>query len=339
MGKKEPVKEDKEEEEETAEPEDPPVVKELKEIDDKYLAIEREYEQELNILMLKFTKQQEPLLQQRSQMLMDKAKAESEEDKSFGTPACKDFWLQAMKNLPALEDLIEEWDEEVLMYCCDVQKSFLDDADPSKGFKLSFVFVENPFFTNEVLWKEFHLEEDSPYTGEQNCTKIQACEIDWKPGKDVTVERVQKKTKGGGAKKAKQKGKVNEEPRESFFREFFKTLIAGDKQSLEEVRDNPEMDMDDEDADAEEMLEMIMDNQRDIGDSVKNHLIPFAVRWYTGEAAPDDFDEDDEEEDDEDDEEEDVDDDEDDEPPKRAAAKKKGGKPAGAGEKEECKQQ
>merc|ERR1712151_1128943 len=106
----------------------------------------------------------------------------------------------------------------------DIKKSYLDDKDLHKGFKLSFHFVENPFFANDILWKEYHTEEASPYTGEMNTNLIEVSEIDWKAGKNVTVEKVAKKTKGGGAKKAKQKAKEKQEPRDSFFRNLFRRL-------------------------------------------------------------------------------------------------------------------
>merc|ERR1711874_141590 len=99
-------------------------------------------------------------------------------------------------------------------------KCWLDEEDIPKGFKLEFHFVKNPFFTNEKLWKEYHTQEGSPYTGEMNVTEIKSCEISWLDGKDVTVETVaSKKVKGGGAKKAKQKANVKsvEQPRASFF--------------------------------------------------------------------------------------------------------------------------
>jgi len=44
--------------------------------------------------------------------------------------------------------------------------------------------------------------------------------INWKPGKDVTVEVVQKKVKGGGKKKQKAKAKQETVPRPSWFRIF-----------------------------------------------------------------------------------------------------------------------
>merc|ERR1712071_298379 len=77
--------------------------------------------------------------------------------------------------------------------------------------------------TNEILEKEYHLEETSPYTQECDVTLIKATQINWKDDKDVTVEKVAKKIKGGGAKENKQK-KEKEEPRDSVFRHFFRTM-------------------------------------------------------------------------------------------------------------------
>lgn len=368
MGKKEAPKQEKavepavpkptEEEEEKEE--DTKVVKDLKVLDDQYLAIEREYEREMQELMRKYTAKQAPILEQRLKRLTDTSEA-SEEDKACGTPACKNFWLQAMKNLPALEDQVEEWDEPVLEYLSDIQKSYVDDKDINKGYRLSFHFVENPFFTNTVVWKEYHTEENSPYTGEMDTKEIKVSEIEWKTGKNVTVETIKKKAKGGGAKKQKQKGKEKEEPRDSFFRNFFRNLsadmpIPGDI-NLDEARQlcgGGGGDDSDEDDD-EDMMELLMENDYEMGCSIRDMLIPFAVRWYTGEANPDDFDDDDEDDDGEDgededaeDEETDDDDDEDDEPPRGKKGggpvpKKKGGAPQGKGgagqPAEECKQQ
>eukprot|EP00933_Yihiella_yeosuensis_P029754 TRINITY_DN2338_c0_g1_i2.p1 TRINITY_DN2338_c0_g1~~TRINITY_DN2338_c0_g1_i2.p1 ORF type:complete len:323 (-),score=131.12 TRINITY_DN2338_c0_g1_i2:315-1283(-) len=284
------------------EPEDPPVVKKLKEIDDKYLEIEREMQKEMNELQKKYDEKQKPILEQRTKLLLDPADAD-DEDKKSGTPACKGFWLQAMNNLPQLGEAIEEWDEDVLLFLKDVTKSYVDDSDIDKGFKLQFHFAENEFFTNTVLEKEYHVEESCPYTGEINIKEIKATEIDWKEGKDVTVELVKKKVKGGGAKKAKQKGKESIEPRNSFFRIFFRNLTP--ESEIPEGFDPEEFGEDESDMDEEEIVEMIMDQDHDMGLEVKDNLIPYAVRYYTGEAAEDDsdFDEDEEEEDESDDEE------------------------------------
>eukprot|EP00445_Apocalathium_hangoei_P052255 CAMPEP_0204034102 /NCGR_PEP_ID=MMETSP0360-20130528/73678_1 /ASSEMBLY_ACC=CAM_ASM_000342 /TAXON_ID=268821 /ORGANISM="Scrippsiella Hangoei, Strain SHTV-5" /LENGTH=66 /DNA_ID=CAMNT_0050978863 /DNA_START=64 /DNA_END=261 /DNA_ORIENTATION=+ len=42
-------------------PEDPPVVKQLKEICDEYSKIEKEFEKEVELLQIEYTKKQKPL--------------------------------------------------------------------------------------------------------------------------------------------------------------------------------------------------------------------------------------------------------------------------------------
>eukprot|EP00930_Biecheleria_cincta_P043718 TRINITY_DN2_c0_g1_i2.p1 TRINITY_DN2_c0_g1~~TRINITY_DN2_c0_g1_i2.p1 ORF type:complete len:380 (+),score=129.65 TRINITY_DN2_c0_g1_i2:79-1140(+) len=341
-GEAKKANDDKKEEEE-----DTQIIKDLKALDDKYLAIEKEYEKELQELQKKFEEKQQPLLEERTKVLKNQDVAENEEDKSLGTPAVRGFWVQALQNHPAFEDSVEEWDMPVLEYCSDITKSYLDDTDFGKGFKITMHFVENPYFTNTELWKEYHSDPPNPYNGDVDITEIKSCEIEWQPGKDVTVEKVSKKVKGGGAKKAKQKGKEKEEPRDSFFRAFFRSLKPGEPIPDDVNMENFE-EMMDEDDDEDALMEMLMDNDYEMGTCLRDQLIPFAVRWYTGEASPedddDDFDEDGEEEDDDDDDEDDDESDEDEPPAKGGKTNKKkqggGGKGEGKGGKqEECKQQ
>jgi len=345
-----PEKEEKKEEE-AQKVEDPPIVKQLREIDDKYLELEREYEREVQKLLNEYTKKQQPLLEERKQVLT----APAEGGPATGTPILSSFWLKAMGNHPAFEDIIQEWDEPVLEFVTDIEK-VQNEEDNSLGFKLIFHFLENPYFENTRLEKEYITLETNPYCGEMEVKEIKCSIIEWKAGKNVTVEKTVKKVKGGGAKKQKQKGKEKEEPRPSFFRDFFRNLKQGDELP-EDAKMQAQMMMDEEDEEEEgdeELLAYLMDNDHEIGTALRDNIIPFAVRWYTGEAAPEmgeeGYDDEDSEEelDDEDSEEEDS---EDDEPPKargrgKAAPKKQGKakgspelKPAGDGKQEECKQQ
>jgi len=328
--------------EEVDKPEDPPIVKELKEIDDKYLALEREYEKEVNELMVKYTAKQKPFLEQRKQILTS---TQGGGESDTGTPAIKGFWLKAMQNHQAFEDCIHEWDEPVLEYLVDIEKMMLDDSDNSKGFRLIFHFSENPYFTNKEFRKAYHTEETNPYYGDMDTKKIVADEIDWKAGKNVTVEKITKKVKGGGAKKAKQKEKSKEEARPSFFRDFMRNLEAGMKPTPDMIEQAQAMleDEDEDDDDYEEIINMLMENDYEVGCALRDNIIPFAVRWYTGEAAPEEDDDDEEDEEEDDDDFSDDEEDSDDEPPKKTSAKKKGqpktkGNEA-APKQEECKQQ
>mmetsp|Transcript_88061 Transcript_88061/g.252365 ORF Transcript_88061/g.252365 Transcript_88061/m.252365 type:complete len:354 (-) Transcript_88061:254-1315(-) len=336
-------------------PEDPPVVKQLKEICDEYSKIEMEFEKKVEELQIEYTKKQKPLLQQRKEVLM---KAEGENAPATGTPALMGFWLKAMQNHPAFEELIQEWDEPVLEFLQDITSAPLDETDCNKGFELIFKFAPNPYFENTELKKVYETERGSIYNGEIDAKEIKADVLKWNTGKDITVEKVAKKVKGGGAKKAKQK-KEKEEARPSFFRDFFRNLKPGEplpddaKEQARMMADDEEEEDDDDD---EDLIAYLMENDLEIGQCVRDNIIPWAVRWYTGEASPEEDDDDDEDEEEED---YDDDDDEDDseEPPKGKAGRgragapppKKGGKkptPKGSPEqkpgeapKEECKQQ
>merc|ERR1719277_1566958 len=222
-----------------------------------------------------------------------------------------------MQNHPAFEDIIQEWDEPVLEYLQDIEKSYVDDTDGDAGFKLVFRFASNPYFTNTELKKEYKTEMANPYCGELEVKEIKCDTIEWLAGKDVTVEKVAKKVKGGGAKKNKQKAKEKEEPRDSFFRSIFRNLrrdmpMPSDV-NLEEARAMG-MGGDDSDDDDEAMMGLLMENDYEIGCSIRDQLIPFAVRWFTGEAVGDrdGFDDDSDEDDDDDLDDEDDDDDDDD---------------------------
>jgi len=118
-------------------------------------------------------------------------------------------------------------------------------------------------------------------------------EIRWKKGMDLTVK------KGADGKKV---------PTESFFTWFRvptkATLPLAD--SGVEGNDNEMLEFDDEDLEA--MMDWLMNEHFEWGDAFKEQLIPYAVHWYTGEAAL--YEEDDEEDEgDEEDEEGDEEDD------------------------------
>jgi len=235
----------------------------------------------------------------------------------------------------------------VLEYLQDIRTEPCPEGE-DKGFTLTFHFAENPYFSNEILKKELKCEEQT-WTSAIECVEIQATEIDWKPGKNVTVEKVTKKAKGGGSKK--QKAKSTEESRDSFFRLFFRSLKLGD--DLPDDCADELAGMMEEFDDPDSAVEMLLSNDHEMSRMLHGYVIPYAVRWYTGEASLDDDDDDDDDEDDDDDdddEDEDEDSDEEDEsedeppPPAKkkggAAPKKKAGADGGGQQKtEECKQQ
>jgi nucleosome assembly protein 1-like 1 len=318
------------------------VLEELKALDDQYVTIEKKYEEELAELQSKYEKQWFPIMDQRAKMLNPSG------DTKVGTPQLPKFWLYVLKQSSEFEDLIEEHDEPLLESLQNIKYDWLDNHGKT-GWKLHFHFAENEYIENKVITKVYKTHPENEFNSTLEYEKIYVEDpIRWKAGKNITVEMVPKKTKGGGKKKAKAKAKMEEKPRASFFRTFFRNL--GDEFELPtDEEDEDEEDEDDEDFD---LMEMYIQDDVEWSESLRDHIVQHAVRYYTGEACPagdddddedddEDEDEDDEEGDDEDDDDDDDDDDDEDEdsPPSGKKAKGKGaGKGKGKGE-QECKQQ
>ncbi|KAL9265149.1 hypothetical protein AKJ16_DCAP17862 [Drosera capensis] len=247
------------------------------------------------------------------------------------------FWLAAMKTHEFLAEQITEQDEEALKYLQDIKWSRITNP---KGFKLEFFCDTNPYFKNTVLTKIYYMiDEDEPIL-----EKAIGTEIEWYPGKSLMQKVLRKKPKKGS--KNTKSVITKTEKCESFFNFFNPPQIPEDEEDLDE--------------DTAEELQTQMEQDYEIGSTIREKIIPHAVSWFTGEAAQDDDfevldegdeDEDDEEiEEDEEDEEEDDDDDEDEEEEESKSRKKppsgvkKSGRPqAVAGQDSErppeCKQQ
>jgi len=238
-------------------------------------------------------------------------------------------------------------DEQVFNYIKDVKSSFIDSECEKKGFRVEFIFAENPFFTNAFLWVEAHYDYGfataKPWK-EPDCIELKSCAIDWKPGKNITVEK--KQAAPSKKKGSKKPAKGKEEPCPSFFRALFTSCKKSDEdlpEGIACVYEAAGADCADED----EMLEMHLEMVGQVCGFVHTELIPYAVRFYTGEACEDD--DDDEESEEESGVEDSDEEDSDDEPAPRGRAgkkapakgddKKKGGGEGDGQKTEECKQQ
>jgi nucleosome assembly protein 1-like 1 len=159
-----------------------------------------------------------------------------------------EFWLRAMMHCRSIADFIEEHDVPVLKYLEDVTTGYVGDL---AGFRLDFHFAPNPYFENAKLSKVFHIpnfvdgapevegaeknEDEEEDEDSLDVKKIDGTEIAWKPGHNVTVKVIKKKTKGKGGKAGKTVTK--EEELASFFRFFEEPDIASMKDAEdEEVR-------------------------------------------------------------------------------------------------------
>ncbi|XP_019151652.1 PREDICTED: nucleosome assembly protein 1;2-like isoform X2 [Ipomoea nil] len=301
----------------------------LREVQTQHDELEAKFNEERAALEAKYQKLYQPLYTKRYEIVngvaeveMDKSEksaAVQEEGEAAVEKGVPDFWLTAMKNSVVLAEEITERDEGALKYLKDIKWSRIDEP---KGFKLEFFFDTNPYFKNSVLTKVYHMiDEDDPVL-----EKAIGTEIEWYPGKSLT-EKILKKKPKKGSKNVKPITKT--EQCESFFNFFCPPQVPEDENDIDE--------------DAAEDLQNLMEQDYEIGSTIREKIIPHAVSWFTGEACEDDeYELDDEEEDEEDDEdEEDEEEDEDEDEKKPFGTRKKTGRAAAVeGEKPpECKQQ
>ncbi|ETI23076.1 hypothetical protein G647_04872 [Cladophialophora carrionii CBS 160.54] len=242
----------------------------------------------------------------------DEQEEEKKETPADDTKGIPEFWLSAMKNQISLAELITDRDEDALRSLTDIRMEYLDRP----GFRLIFEFAPNDFFTNKTISKTYFYREESGYGGDFIYDHAEGDKIDWKAGKDLTVRVESKKQRNKNTKQTRVIKKTV--PTESFFNFFAPPAAPGEDDEVA--------------SDIEERLEL--DYQ--LGEDIKEKLIPRAIDWFTGEAlAFEEFEDaeegefDDEDEDDDEDEEE-AESDEDDE--------EEGGKPRSQ-QTSECKNQ
>jgi nucleosome assembly protein 1-like 1 len=257
-----------------------------------------------------------------------------------------DFWLHVLKNSPLIGDLITEADEAALKHLQNIEVVSLDPH----GFQINFQFAPNEFFSNAVLSKSYFFRESSDDADgdELEGGRSEGTQIDWKDKNDLTVKVEMKTQKKKGSKEVRTVRK--EVPCESFFHIF-----------------NPPL-MPDEDTEDDDELYEAIEADFQIGELLKNRIIPRALDCYLGEMSDlededccdeedcegcDEEDEDDEDEDEDEEEErssrmkEEIDDDDDDDddeeqiPSKSRSnsARKAGSKQQAQYDNSACKQQ
>ncbi len=179
-----------------------------------------------------------------------------------------------------MASLINENDIEALSTLEDIRTMHLKD---NAGFKLEFVFGPNEFFSNTILTKEYFLAE--PEEGMQSefvYDHAKGSEIAWKAEKNLcskTVVRTQRHRSNNTTRTVKREEKL-----ESFFHFFNPPAI-------------PEEDGEQSDEEDFEELESRLQADYEVGEILKETIIPDAINWFTGKALEyADFDGDDDEE-------------------------------------------
>lgn len=301
----------------------------LKGVQKEHAKLEAQFQEEVLELEKKFFAKFTPLYERRSTIInggvepteaeIEAGKEDEEEDEETkevkkeegetmnGIP---EFWLSAMKNQISLAEMITERDEDALKHLTDIRMEYLDRP----GFRLIFEFSENEFFTNKSISKSYFYKDENGYGGDFIYDHAEGSQIDWKEDQDLTLRLESKK----------QRNKSKQTRISSGSDLFTDHFLPGTKQtrvvkisvpteSFFNFFSPPQPPTDDDDSvasDIEERLEL--DYQ--LGEDIKEKLIPRAIDWFTGEALQfeelgDDMegefeDEDDEDEEDEDDEDE-----------------------------------
>lgn len=296
-------------------------VEELKKLQGKHDDLEEQYKKERAALEAKYQGLYEPLYKDRAAVVSGEQAVEGAAGgDAKGIPK---FWCTVLMRCDITRDIMNEKDPAVLEYLTDIQSETLHDipgeeeGETLTGFKLKFFFADNPYFDNKVLEKAYYmLDDDEPVL-----EKAVGTDIAWKPGKNVTVKVMKKKPKKGAKPDAKPLTKT--EPVDSFFNFFNPPQIPNEADEMEEE----EM----------EQLQERIEEDYEMGDTIRGRLIPHAVSWYTGEALDEMLDEllADELEDEEEDEEEE----EEGGGSARKARRRGPGGAAAGGEQPECKQQ
>ena len=100
------------------------------------------------------------------------------------------FWASVLRNCDAVGARVTRRDALALEWLRDVRR-VSGGADGTRGVELVFDAAKNPYFSNRVLRRVIGPGVD------------EGSGIDWKPGMDLTVRRVEKRAKGGKNKKNK----------------------------------------------------------------------------------------------------------------------------------------
>lgn len=188
------------------------------------------------------------------------------------------FWFKAFEHCEVLRENITDKDALALKYLTDVsvetvtkQKEVSPNTPPSipiGSFTLTFRFADNPFFENDHLTKTYIMQEDDF----EELQEARGTKVLWKPGKDLTVRTMKKKTKNGRVL-------IKKQPTDSFFNFF-----SPPSQVLENGSDVEESVMDE--------LDDVLDADFELGDCIRSDVIPRALMYYLNIAEVSDDDND-----------------------------------------------
>ncbi|KZS86848.1 NAP-domain-containing protein [Sistotremastrum niveocremeum HHB9708] len=266
----------------------------LKGVQAEYEKLQKEFKLEMWELERKYLAKYQPVFDRRRDIVAGKATVTEEEvaageeisredDEDYvplvvpATPTTDikgvpEFWLTALRNHLGISELITDRDAGALKHLTDVTVTYIQE-EKKTGFVLHFHFAPNEYFTNQVLTKTYLYQDEVGYSGDFLYDRAVGDTIHWKEDKDLTKEIEIKKQRNKNTNRTRVIRKTR--PTESFFN-FFSP-----------PQPPPAVDEDDEDEEDEDELDDIeerLELDYQIGEDIKERIIPRAVDFFTGKA-------------------------------------------------------
>ncbi|XP_045199925.1 protein SET-like [Mercenaria mercenaria] len=189
---------------EQADKEQQEAIEQIDEVQNEIDRLNEQASEEILKVEQKYNKLRQPYFQKRSDLIAK----------------IPNFWVTAFVNHPQVSALLNEEDEEALQFLTKVEVQEFEDI--KSGYKINFYFDKNQYFSNDVISKEFHLND----TGEPSS---KSTPINWLEGKDLT-KKANTPAKGGR--------KRSPEEQESFFCWFSDHGDAGADELGEVIKDD-----------------------------------------------------------------------------------------------------
>mmetsp|Transcript_27258 Transcript_27258/g.35753 ORF Transcript_27258/g.35753 Transcript_27258/m.35753 type:complete len:326 (-) Transcript_27258:341-1318(-) len=262
----------------------------MKELHEERVLLLEQYHRERAELEAKYRAMYQPLFGKRGDLIAGRVDvppgeyadpaAPPEPESGSDIVGVPQFWLRCMLNHDNLAELINSQDVNALEYLIDIQ---CEDKIDLTGFTLNFHFAPNPFFKNSVLSKTYDMASIVD-NAEPVLENVTGTAIQWKPKMDLCFHEVMAKSHSRPGESSTRKVR-----RASFFH-FFGTPRMQQEGDLNMTEDD--------------LYTLTYEMDYEFALIFRNHMIPDAILWFTGEAVEDedeDYDDDDDGEDDDDD--------------------------------------
>ncbi len=225
------------------------------EINEKYTQLQNPHVDSINqIISGEKAPTQEEIADYKDQLTAEEVE---KIDENLTAEEIPDYWFKVLTSCVRFENDIFETDHALL------KKITKIDCIPEKGdsndFTIVFHFAPNDFFENNSISAKFFLVEDDV------AEKIEASEIQWKEGKNITQKSITKRKKN--KKTGKHQNVTKLVDADSFFN-IFKTL------------DVPENEGENEE-EGQEMLQKVQE-RLDIAHSIREEILLHHLEYFLG---------------------------------------------------------